>query len=117
MQKLSRQPDEISLRENLSYFEKIEAKRGRLSMSSTQYIDCRFIPSTSASADRALGAARWVLTCPRKRISPILFEIFLFLKLYRSLWDIDLVSSAMKLSTEERYLSLDDEEFYSHSDN
>lgn len=98
--------------ETLSYFERIEAKRRRLSSSVTKYLDCRFIPATSCSAERLFSAARWILTCKRKRMSPILFEALLFLKLNRNMWDIKSVASAMKLNPKERYTSLDSDEFY-----
>lgn len=97
---------------NMSYYERIEAKRRRLSSSSTKYINCKFIPATSCSVERLFSAARWILTCLRKRMSPILFESLLFLKLNRRLWDLKLVSSAIKIQPKERYIELDHDDFY-----
>lgn len=60
--------------EDLSYFERIEAKRRKLSASTTKYIDCGFISATTCSVERLFSAARLIRTWLRKRMSPLLFE-------------------------------------------
>lgn len=98
---------------NLSYFEKLQAKRRRLSTSATKFIDCSFIAATSSSVERSFSAARWILTSLRKTMSPILFESILFLRMNRDLWDLKLVAAAMKLAPSERYVEFDEDYFYS----
>ena len=95
-----------------SYAARIEAKRRRLSHTATSYLNCRFIPATSCTVERLFSAARWVNTCLRKHMSPILLESLLFLKLNRKHWDLKLVSAAMKIQPDDRYVSLDTDEFY-----
>lgn len=86
-----------------SYSEEFQlAKHKRLSFGS-QYIKRNFIAVTSASVERAFSAARWILTCLRKKLSPILLETILFLKLICHMWDMSLVLSAIKLKYSERY--------------
>ena len=100
---------------SLSYYERLQAKRRRLTSDSSGYVNFKFITATSASVERTFSAARWILTCLRKSMSPILFESILFLKLNRHLWDLKLVSSAMKMKASDRYkcdLELDSDEFY-----
>lgn len=100
----------------LTYYERLEAKRRRLEEAPTQYMNSKFISATSSSVERCFSAARWILTCLRKRMSPILFEAILFLKLNRELWDLKLVSSAMRIRPKERYTKLDDDAFYPPTD-
>ena len=56
-----------------SYYERLQAKRRKLTENPSQYVDCKFISTTYASVERCVSAAFWILTCFRKRISPILF--------------------------------------------
>lgn len=98
--------------ENMSYFERIQAKRRRLSESKTSFIDVKFIPATSCSVERLFSMARWILTVLRKRMSPILFEALIFLKCNHRLWDIKSVAAAMKLKPQERYVEYDNDCYY-----
>lgn len=97
----------------MSYFQRIQSKRRRLSEAKTSYMDVNFIPATSCTVERLFSLARWVLTVLRKRMSPILFEAILFLKINRRLWDIKSVAAAMKLQPEQRYVEYDCDSFYS----
>eukprot|EP00171_Calliarthron_tuberculosum_P022099 IDg22099t1 len=99
--------DDIS---EMSYFDQIEAKRRRLNKRA-EFLVPNFLPATSCSAERVFSSAKWVLTDVRKRMSPILFEALLFLKVNRRLWDIKTVATAMKLDENSRY-ELDDDLFY-----
>lgn len=103
----AQESEEVS---HMPYFEQIEAKRRKMNIRA-EFIVPDFLPATSCSAERAFSAARWVLTDIRKRMSPILFEAILFLKLNRRLWDLNTVAKAMKLDENARY-ALDDDEFY-----
>lgn len=93
----------------MSYFDRLAQNQHRLSECATIFIDCRFITATSATAKRSFSAAIWILTCLRKRMSPILFESLLFLKLNRSLSNLQIFSLSIKMKLNERYVSLDDE--------
>lgn len=95
-----------------SYFTKIDHKRRRLAVAKTQFMNCNFIAATSCSVERLFSAARWVLCTLRNRMSPILFEAILFLKLNRNFWDLKVVASAIKLQPKNRYAELDDDSFY-----
>ena len=99
----------------ISYYEQLEQKRRKLNTSVSQYKDCRFVPATSSSVERLFSVSRWILTGLRSRMSPILFESLLFLKLNRCLWDLKLVSAALKLKQDERYTVLDSDDFYNKS--
>lgn len=76
--------DDISATEDVvnlqlsSYFEKTEANRRRRSTTSSQYIDCKFIPANSVSAEHLSSSAHWIMTNLQKRITPILFEALHF---------------------------------------
>ena len=96
----------------LSYCEQLGQKRRKLKASVTQYKDGRFVSATSSSVERLFSVSRWILTRLRSRMSPILFESLLFFKLNRSLWDLKLVSAAIKLEKDERYTVLDSDDFY-----
>lgn len=97
--------------EDAPYFQQIENKHRRLDDVS-KYLDCSFISANSCTAERIFSMARWMLTCLRHRMSPILFEAILFLKFSRRLWNIKTVAEGIKLGPINKYTDLDDETFY-----
>jgi hypothetical protein len=60
-----------------------------------QYVNLDVIPKTSVNCERLFSLAKHILTDTRKNTLPILFEVLLFLKVNRSLWDSTTVSKAM----------------------
>ena len=96
----------------MCYFKKLDTKRRRLIIAKTQFINCDCIVATSCSVERLFSAARWVLTTLRKRMSSILFEVILSLKLNRKLWDLKSVASSIKLKPQNRYIDVDEDLFY-----
>jgi hypothetical protein len=60
-----------------------------------QDVNLDVIPETSVNCERLFSLAKHILTDTRKNTSPILFEVLLFLKVNRSLWDSTTVSKAM----------------------
>lgn len=99
-----------------SYIERVGAKRHRLNSTGNQYIDSRFIFVTPCTVERLFSAARWANTCLRKDISPILPKLLLILKLNRKYWDLKMVSVAVKIQPNERYVSLYSDGFYENHD-
>ena len=72
-------------------------KRRRLSAEvSNQYIDCSFCVATTNTVERLFSACKHVLTDGRKRMSPIMFEALVFLKVNKKFWDLPMVAKAMK---------------------
>lgn len=68
---------------NMFYFQQIQSKLCRLSKAKTLYTDVNSIPATSCTVERLFSLGCWVLVVLCKRMSPILFEEILFLKMNR----------------------------------
>jgi hypothetical protein len=94
------------------YFEELqERKRCRLSDEQDQYIDCSFCIATSNTVERLFSTCKHVLTDQRKCMSPIMFEDLLFLKVNREMWDLPMVTIAMK-NKEPREMNRDLDIYY-----
>lgn len=94
-----------------SYFTMMETKRRRLEKKS-DYLDCSFLTATSNTVERLFSACRHVLTDCRKKMSPILFEAIMFLRVNRRLWDMKDVAKAIKAPLLVSGEVLDDDSFY-----
>ena len=60
----------------------------------SEYIDLKYIPSTSVVAESSLSVAKYVLSDHRRRMSPVVFNQILFLKLNRRFWNQNVFSLA-----------------------
>ena len=67
------------------------------------YKNVDFILGLAAEVDRLWSIARYVITDLRSRLSPVMFEALLFLKVNKDYWDKYLVAEAIKLVTSAKY--------------
>jgi hypothetical protein len=94
--------DDDEVKKLSTYFDRCrDRKKRRLSDEEHAYIDCSFIVATSNTVERLFSTSRYVLTDQRKRMSPIMFEAFMFLKFNRNDWNLTMVASAMKSNSVE----------------
>jgi hAT family C-terminal dimerisation region len=96
----------------MSYFEELQKRNCcRLSYEQGQYIDCWFCIATSNTAERLFSTCKDLLTDQRNCMSPIMFEALLFLKVNREMWDLTMVTIAMK-NKEPREMNRDLDIYY-----
>ena len=74
-----------------------ERKRKREEMGESQYINCDFIMGSAACVERLWSEADAIFTKRRNGLSPITFEMILFLKKNHDLWDLSDVVEADRL--------------------
>jgi len=53
------------------------------------YVDCDFICGSAAEVERLWSTARYILTSQRRSMTPLVFEVLLFLKTNQRFWDHD----------------------------
>lgn len=97
--------------ENHKYYERIQTKCRKLSSASILYVKFQFLFAMTGSVERLFSAARWILTSVQKRLSPILFEMFIFQKMNCEGYWVH-TCAAMKINSPERYTELHDVNFY-----
>jgi hypothetical protein len=85
-----------SLPEPENYVEKVYGQKKRKRNAGSQYMDVSFIPPTSNVVERMFSQAQSILTPHRKRLLPKNVEAILFLKTNRPLWDVSVVSEALR---------------------
>ncbi len=67
---------------------RLKVQKFENSIGREQYINVEVIPGTSVNCERLLSLAKnHILTNTRKNTMPALFEVLIFLKVNRSLWD------------------------------
>ena len=86
---------------NLTMRQKIASNKAKKSSQEGVYVNCGFILGTVAEVERLWSIGGNVYRDNRMRMSPILFESVLFLKVNKSYWDLGLVSEAMKSTRSE----------------
>ena len=67
------------------------------------YKNVDFVLGSAAEVERLWSVARYVITDLRSRLSPVMFEALLFLKVNKDYWDKYLVAEAIKLVTSAKY--------------
>ena len=107
--------DEIK-KASSGYFERCKQRRKSLQPANkNEFIDCRFLASTSNSCERAFSSAKHILVDSRKGMSPMMFEALLYLKFNADLWDAQMVATAIHGSLSDRSKELkamDANEYY-----
>ena len=96
---------------------KIAARKRRRLNKSMKYSNCSFILGLAAEVERLWSIAEHVNTQNRKSRTPILLESSVFLLVNEKYWDLQLVSSAMRFSMNERVVELSNEDTGQDSDN
>ena len=61
-----------------------------------EYVDCSFIIGSAAEIEQVWSFAEYILNNFRTRMSPMLLEALLFLKVNYDFWDLSLVAKAIK---------------------
>jgi hypothetical protein len=91
--------------QKLTITEKIKLKK-KMKLEKTytgNYKNVDFVLGSAAEVERLWSVARYVITDLRIRLSPVMFEALLFLKVNKDYWDKYLVAEAMKLVTSAKY--------------
>ncbi|ETN19814.1 hypothetical protein PPTG_04989 [Phytophthora nicotianae INRA-310] len=70
-------------------------KRRKVQDDTNAYGQLDAIPSTSNAAERLFSMARMVLRCERNRLSPLMLEMLLFLKVNSKYWDVTTVDAVI----------------------
>ncbi|ETO58876.1 hypothetical protein F444_22746 [Phytophthora nicotianae P1976] len=70
-------------------------KRRKVQDDTSAYVQLDAIPSTSNAAERLFSMARMVLRYERNRLSPLMLEMLLFLKVYSKYWDVPTVDAVI----------------------
>lgn len=118
---LKEDPDEevLEIPDLEDYVQRAMKKHRKIGNSRTNYIDCRFLVATTNTVERLFSTSRSIMTYQRSKMSPIMFEAVLFLKINRSFWDLKTVVTAIKKSgndssnsIEPANLERDSDEFY-----
>lgn len=65
------------------------------------YIDCNFIFGSAAQVEQMWSQAKYILSQQRSRMSPILFETILYLKINDRFWDKKTVHEAISMAAAE----------------
>jgi hypothetical protein len=91
---------EIQDSEPVDYVERAIKKHRIIGNTRSSYIDCRFLVATTNTVERLFSTSRSIMTYQRSKMSPIMFEAILFLKINRSFWDLKTVISAVKKNDE-----------------
>ena len=66
------------------------------------YMNCDFILGSAAEVERLWSIATNVLTDERKKMSPLMLEAVLFLRVNSRLWDVQTVKQALHMSWNEQ---------------
>ena len=80
---------------NISFDERVKRNKRRRLNRQEKYRKCEFILGSVAEVERLWSIAKNVRTVNRRRMTPILFESILFLKVNHRYWDQVLVSASM----------------------
>jgi hypothetical protein len=100
------------------YIQQAIKKHRKTGNTQSSYIDCRFLVATTNTVERLFSTSRSIMTYQRSKMSPIMFEAILFLKVNRAFWDLKTVVLAIKKTDESRNpiepatLERDSDEFY-----
>ena len=94
--------------EELSYMERI-MKRQKKSDSEYNYGNCHFILGSVAEVERLWSICDNVLNDHRNRMSPLLFECIVFLKINKRFWGVAQVAEAMKMHRDEVQTRVEEE--------
>ncbi|ETN20376.1 hypothetical protein PPTG_03398 [Phytophthora nicotianae INRA-310] len=70
-------------------------KRRKVQEDKSAYSQLNAIPPTSNAAERLFSMARMVLRYERNRLSPLMLEMLLFLKLNSKYWDVTMVDAVI----------------------
>ena len=65
------------------------------------YIDCNFIFGSAAQVEQMWSQAKYILSQQRSRMTPLLFETILYLKINDRFWDMDTVKEAIYMAAAE----------------
>lgn len=84
--------------------------RGNKEQASGPYVNCNFIFGSAAQVEWLWSLAKYILTDQRQRMTPLLFESLLFLKVNRRFWDGALVIQAIAMAKSKRVQEKLDEE-------
>jgi hypothetical protein len=89
---------------NLSILEKIKAgnKRKQHDVSMNEYMDANFVLASAAIVERLWSLANYISTDTRKSMTPMVFEVLIFLKVNHGFWKQDLVCTAIAMAKTER---------------
>jgi len=86
--------EKVTLKEEKDTFadEVLERKRRRMTYScAPSYESLKFIPPTTNCIERVFSKAKYIMTPHREKMTPMNFEMLVFLKVNRSLWDLSLL--------------------------
>ena len=87
--------------EEIEYEERLR-RRKRQRENPSGYRNCDFILGSAAEVERLWSIATNVLTDERKKMSPLMLEAVLFLRVNCRLWDVQTVKQALHMSQNER---------------
>ena len=87
--------------EEIEYEERLR-RRKRQRENPSGYRNCDFILGSAAEVERLWSIATNVLTDERKKMSPLMLEAVLFLRVNCRLWDVQTVKQALHMSRNER---------------
>ena len=87
--------------EEIEYEERLR-RRKRQRENPSGYRNCDFILGSAAEIERLWSIATNVLTDERKKMSPLMLEAVLFLRVNCRLWDVQTVKQALHMSRNER---------------
>ena len=65
------------------------------------YIDCNFIFGSAAQVEQMWSQAKYILSQQRSRMTPLLFETILYLKINDRFWDMNTVKEAINMAAAE----------------
>eukprot|EP00171_Calliarthron_tuberculosum_P012024 IDg12024t1 len=88
--------------EGESILNRISENKRRCINKQTKYINCDFIIGSVAEVERLWSIAGNILCDNRMRMTPLLFEALVFLKVNKKYWDLNLVRKAMQNARSDR---------------
>ena len=80
----------------------IQERKKRRIDKTQRYRNCDIILGSAAEVERLWSIAKHMLCNNRKSLSPILFADLLFLKVYKSYWDLELVATAISSAKSQK---------------
>jgi len=87
---------------SLTMAQKLVSGKRRCIERDTKYRNCNFVVGSVAIVERLWSVANYIYCDNRKSMTPMLLEALIFLKTNDELWDVGLVSEAMRSDPSDR---------------